>query len=187
MVAIGDKGLLAVEPVTTIHLDSAGADGLQVATRPRLGHRDRSNHIAAGHARQELTLLRLGAELQQVRRDVLRVRGEPRHAAGQGPGDLFHHDGAVQEVAAGTAVGFGQAGAQQAVGAGIAPEIARNQAGGFPFGVSGHDLVSQETGDAVAVHLVLRREHLARRVVAGFLSGHGISCAQCAIRFSVGQ
>jgi hypothetical protein len=101
----------------------AGAHRLQVGAGAGLGHRDRGHHLAAGHLGQPALALRFGAITQDVVRHDAAV-----HAVGKAAGHLQRQrlgDGDLMpEVAAAAAIGFGDAGAQQAGGTGLVPDLA---------------------------------------------------------------
>ena len=86
-------------------------DRLQVGAGARLGHRDRADELAPGHARQPALLLLLGAVVEQVVRDdaVDRVT-ETRDAA---PAEFLDDDGLVAHVAAAAAVAVRNVRAEQ--------------------------------------------------------------------------
>ena len=73
---VGDPGLGAIDHVLVAGADGAGADRLQVGAAVRLGQRQAAAQLATGKARQEMPLLRLGAEaLDQGRHDQVRIEG----------------------------------------------------------------------------------------------------------------
>ena len=81
VLAIGDVGLGPVHHEMVAVLDRGGADALQVAARPRLGHGDGRDDVARHHAGQVFLPLFLGAEpLDVIGSDVVLQR-EPRRAA----------------------------------------------------------------------------------------------------------
>jgi hypothetical protein len=73
--AVGDPHLLAVDlPAAVVALAGAGLDRLHVGAELGLGEAERRADLAAGHPRQVLLLLLVGAELhQQVGADEVGV------------------------------------------------------------------------------------------------------------------
>jgi hypothetical protein len=82
--AVGNKGLLAVDDVGIALLLRRRLDALQVGASAGLGHGNGADHFARGHLRQPTLLLFLGAVVEDVVRDDSAVHGD----AG---GDLRHH------------------------------------------------------------------------------------------------
>ena len=80
----------------------AGLDRLQIGAGARLGHCDRADQLAAGHARQPLELLLLGTVVEQVvRNDAVDRMTEARYAP---PAQFLYHDCLVAHVAANPAI-----------------------------------------------------------------------------------
>ena len=128
-------------------------DRLQVGARAGLGHRDRANELAAGHARQPAMPLLLGAVIEHVvRDDAVHDVTEARDALAA---DLLDDDRLVADVAAQSAVLGRYIGAQQADLAGLGPEVAIDEVLFAPAGVIGDDLVFDEAARSVAEELEL--------------------------------
>ena len=64
--AVRDERLRAVQHVLVTVAQRAGLDALQIRSRAGLRHRDRTDQLAAGHARQPVVLLLLAAVVQHV-------------------------------------------------------------------------------------------------------------------------
>ena len=145
VLAVADEDLAAVDDVVVAvavtYPSRRGADGLEVAARAGLGHADGGNRLAAGHARQPVCALRLGAAVQQVGRDDVVVHLQPADKAAVAPA-REHLDHGEREGHAGAraAVGIGHVGAEVAVLAHLAQQFARHAAGFFPGAVVGFDL-----------------------------------------------
>ena len=159
MPAVGDEGLAAVQhivrPVRT--LDGGGLDALQITARGGLAHGDGAHHGAAGHLGQVLLFLRLRAVVQDVRRHdfAVQAKADTRGACTR---QLFHLRHRVQLVGPGAAVFLGQAHAQKAVGACLAPHLARHVALVFPVGVVGRHFFLDKAAKAVGKGLVVGLE-----------------------------
>ena len=175
MPAVGDEGLLPVDDQLVALAQRRGADRLQVAARAGLGHGNRRDHLALGHARQPGALLLLAAVVEDVGRDDVGVQAEAggrEHALGH----LLDHHGAVEEVGAGPAVLFRHVGEEEARLAGLLPHLAAHLAVLLPALVVGGDLAIDEGADASAEKLVLL-------LVDGARAGHGASPGR-ALRWS---
>src|SRR5690606_38199445 len=132
-----------------------GTDALQVGARPRLGHRDRGDRLAAHAAGQPALLLLVGAERDEVRDDDVAVHREPRAPRAR-PGELLGHDRVVTEVVdARTAVLLGHVEAEHPELACPGPELAGHLPGGVPLLVVGGDLLLDEGAHGLAERLVL--------------------------------
>ncbi len=87
-----------------------------------------------------------------------------------GPGQLLGHHHVVAEVGdPGAAVLLGDVEAEQALRAGLGPEVAGDDAVLLPLVVEGDDLLLQEGADGLAERLVLRLED---RTVGGHQDTH---------------
>ncbi len=147
----------------------ARPDRLQVGARARLGHRDRADEFARGHARQPVLLLRLGTVVEHVVRDdaVHRVP-EARDAVAA---HFLGHDGLVAHVAADTAVFRRDVRAQQADFARLAPELAVDVMLLAPARVVRNDFHLDEAPDGVTEEVQLVVEP------GGTIGIHGVHLA----------
>ena len=159
MPAVGDEGFAAVQHIVrpVRAFDGGGLDALQVAACSRLAHGDGAHHGAAGHLGQILLFLRLSAVVQDVRRHDLAVQAKA-DAGGACTRQLFHLRHRIQLVGPGASVFLGQAHAQKAVGACLAPHLAGYVALVFPVGVVGRDLFLDKAAKAVGKGLVVGLE-----------------------------
>src|SRR5262245_5969068 len=107
--AVGDERLRAVDDVVLALAARRCLDRLQVRARPRLGHRDRGDALAASEARQPLALLFLGAVGEDVVRDGALDPAAEVHARAR---ELLQHHRLVREAAAAAAVLLGEVGEQ---------------------------------------------------------------------------
>ena len=112
----------------------------------RLGHAERTDRLAPDHFRQPVALLLFGAERQDVGRDEIGMDEEARPARADPP-KLLEHDDIEQIVEAEAAIFFRHGAAEQALLAGLQPELARNDALLLPLRVVGDDLLLDEAAD----------------------------------------
>ena len=154
--AVGDEGLGAVDdPLVAVH-DGRRLDRLQVGARPRLGHGDGRDQFAGAGLRDPLLLLLLGAVVEQVGNHDVVVQREGRTRR-QRAALLLDHDGAVEEIRAGAAIGLGHGHAQKPLLAGLAPQVARHDPLLLPFHVERSHFLLEKAPAGVAEHLVFGR------------------------------
>ncbi len=84
-VAVGDEGLGAVQDPAVTVTDGGGLQRGQVRAARGLGQRERGDGLAGAEAREPALLLLLGAQIDQVGRDAVRVDADAR---GVGEGQL---------------------------------------------------------------------------------------------------
>ena len=167
MLAVTDEDLAAVDDVLIAIFFGGGADGFQVTARAGLGHANRRHRVAADHARQPVFALRLGAAVQQVGRDDVVVHLQPAHKAAVAPAREHLHHG-EREVHAGAwpAVFLRHVGAEVAVLAHLAKQLAVDEARLFPVAVMRLDLAIakalQRCGEVLQFGLLLGREEGVR-------------------------
>ena len=157
VLAVGNKGLLAVENVAVAPRLRRCPHPLQVGAGARLGHGDGADDFALGHARQIAVLLLFGAIGEDVGRHDIRMQRETRPARAN-TGQFLHYDGRMKPVAAASAIVVGDRRQKQ-------PGLARGQPDGpgddvvlLPLGVMRRDLALDEFAHLVAIKLVLRRK-----------------------------
>ena len=160
----------AIEHVFVAVAARPGAHALQVGAGARLGHRDRADQFAGDHARQEALLLVFGAAVEQVGRDDGRVQAAAV-AAEVGPCRLQDDHRVMAEVTATTAVFGRRRQAQQALGAGFVPGLARHAPGFAPSRRLRHPALLEEARHRVLQRVVLLG-HPGRREIG---QGHGVS------------
>src|SRR6185437_4267553 len=142
-------------------LDRTGLNALQVATRSRLGHRDRRNQLSGAEFRQPALLLLLGGQGQQVRRHDVVVQAETDAAVAAG-GGLLGDDRVVPEVGvAATAVLFGHRHAEETLLAGLEPHTAVDNLLFLPLVVVGRDVALEEAPVGLTEQVVLWLEKSA--------------------------
>lgn len=154
---VRDEDLLTRQtPAVTVPAGGT-ADGVQVAARARLRHRDAGDGLAAEQARKPFTLLRIGLEVHDIGHGHLGMDAEarPRRVCLR---KFLQHDGTVKIVGARAAPGLIHRAAQQAHRIGLAPRLARLLARMFPVAVIWCDLLRDEVTYLVAELSVLRRE-----------------------------
>ena len=127
VVAVGDEGLGAADDVLVAVADRFGGDVLQVRPGPGLGHGDRADQVAGGHARQPAELLLLGGVGVDVVRDDAGVHDD-RHRAGAGAHLRLGDGDLVGEGAAPAAVLLRDGGAQQPDLPGRLPDVPAREA-----------------------------------------------------------
>jgi hypothetical protein len=133
-----------------------GLDRLQVRAGAGLGHGDGRDQLAGAGFRDPLLLLLFAAVVQQVGHDDVVVQREGRTGS-ERAALLLDQDGAVEKVGSGTAVLFRHGHAQEALRAGLAPQLARDDALFLPFHMEGRDFFLEKASAGVAEHLVFGR------------------------------
>ncbi len=140
--------------------DRRRADALQVAARSRLGHGNRGDDLAARHAWEERALLLFACVVEDVRRHDIGMESEARTGI-EALRHLLDKNCAHEKIGAGAAVFLRDARQQQACLAGLAPELARDDAVLLPSVVVRRDLALDEILDGRAEHLMLLAEYRA--------------------------
>ena len=187
---VGDEGLAAVEQVVIAVADGGGADPLQVAARPGLGHGDRGDELAGAVPRQPpLALLGGGQAAEVVAVDVV-VHGEPR-PGGAGHRQFLVEDQvvAVVRVAAATVL-LVDLDPEQPGPAGGEPDVPGHHPVPLPLLVVGGDLTGDEGAHHVAERVVLggedvtlhRRAFLRSGMAGGHTGGRGRSREAASLR-----
>ncbi|MBC8425991.1 2-dehydropantoate 2-reductase [bacterium] len=113
VLAIGDKGFLAIDQVVVAVADCRCLYALEIAAGARFGHGDGADQFAGGHAGKPFLLLVFRAEGLDIGGDDIVVQA-PAGSLDQGVRHFFREDRGVKEIAAGAAVLLGLAHAQQA-------------------------------------------------------------------------
>ena len=147
-----------------------GAQGLEITARAGLGHADGGNGVAAGHARQPVAALGVGAIVQQVGRHDVVVHLQPTHkAAIAAARQHFDHGKGKVHRCTRAAPGLGHVGAQKALRAHARKQAARHLACAFPVAVVRFDL-----GVAKALQRFGEKRQVGAGVVAQVVVGqHG--------------
>ncbi len=155
VLAVGDEGLGAIDEITAFAVrQGRGLHPLQIGAGARLGHGDGADGRAAGHLRQPVLLLLLGAQMQDVGRGDVRMHrqvGGKRQEA-HAPG-LFQHDHRELEAGAAAAVFLRQIHRQQAGLAHLVVELARHPAVLLPLLDVRLHLAGEEAPHVVAEQL----------------------------------
>ncbi len=161
--AVRDERLRPVDHEVVAVTDRGGGDGTEIAAGVRLGHGDGRHDLPGTHAWQPAGLLFLGRQIEQVgEADVVVRREAQRHTGISGVHQLLGDDGVVAEVAhAAATVGRGCRHAEEAAGAGRREQLARHDAGPFPFLEVWRHLAFDEASERGAEHLVFFGEDRA--------------------------
>ena len=122
---------------------------LQVRAGTRLRHGNGANHFAAGQFGQIMIFQLVGAVVEHVRCNNVRVQA-PAYARQAGPGYLFDQHRAIPEIRANTAKLFRQAWAKEAQLTSFLPELAANLAVFLPLIMVRRCLLLQELADRIA-------------------------------------
>jgi hypothetical protein len=152
--AVGNEDLLAVDDEIVAVAGSAGPDRLEVAAGMRLGHTERSDRFTRHHLGQPSSLLFFGAEGEKIGRDQVGM-DQKAGPAGAGPPQLLEDDDVKEVIEPHPAIFPGHRAAEQAGRARLQPQVTRNDAVLFPFGVEGHDLAIDEAPDRLPENFML--------------------------------
>src|SRR3546814_8311059 len=150
---VGNIGLLAIYDIIFAIEHGARPHGFEVAARAGLGHRDRTDRLAADHFRQPMRLQLFRTPSETIGRDHFRVH----HETGPGHSRLRHlldDDNVVEPIGAEPAIGFGNVAAEQARFAGLAPDIPRYAMLLPPVGVIGEHFGFDEPLPPIATELI---------------------------------
>src|SRR5215218_3290141 len=172
-VTVGDERLRPVEHPVVAVAHRGGAQCGEVRAAARLGHRDGGDQLAGAEAGQPALLLRVRRQLHEVRRahpDVDAVAGrDGRRDAGDLLGD---HDAVAVVLAATAAPLVRHVQPEQALLAGLQPEIAGQRPVLDELRHPGHHGALQELAGGGAQRLVLRAvERAAHGGPPGVFSG----------------
>ena len=95
--AVGNKGLGAIENIMITIQHSGGVGALKIRTGARLGHGNRGNQFAGNTQRQILFLLLFAAITNDVRHGNIIVQ-RPAKACATGAANLFIDDAVIAKI-----------------------------------------------------------------------------------------
>ncbi len=171
LVAVGDEGLGAVEDPGVTVADGGRLEGGEVGAAGGLGHRDGADELAARHAGQPALLLLLGAEVDDVGRAHVGVDAEAGARRGVEAGHLLGDDGVEAVVVdAGAAELLGDVETEEALLAGLEPDVARDRLALDHLLGAGRERAGDE--------LARRRAHRLVVLVVD-VAGHGVLHRAC--------
>src|SRR6266536_3692471 len=157
---VGDKGLGAVEQVVIAVAHGGGADSLQVAAGPWLGHRDRGDELAGAVPGQPTAALLGHAQAAEVVPVDVVVHGE-RGPGRAGRRQLLVENEVVAVVrVAAASVLLVDLDPEEPGTAGREPDVPGHEPVPLPLLVVGGDLAGDEGADHVAERVVLRGKYV---------------------------
>ena len=135
----------------------AGAQFLEIATRARLGHRNRADRLARDNPGEPLALEFVRTPGPDIRRDHFGMdhKSGPAHP---GLGQLLDNHDIVEPVRPVAAKFLGHIGTQQPGRARLAPHLARNALLLFPVGMKRNQLGLDERRHGIAKGFVFGRK-----------------------------
>ena len=160
MPAVGNEGFGAVQHVMVAVPNGARLHALQIRARCRFAHRNRAHHFATGKPGQVFLFLRVGAVMQQIRRNNFGMQAVA-DAAETRATQLLHLNDGKQLVRAHAAVLLRHRRAQETILTGLVPDLAIHIALLFPVGVEGCNFEFDKLAKAVAKSDVVRVEKRA--------------------------